>query len=545
MKQNLPSTHAQSGYARSIYTLSVLLLLICGSVYAQPTMLSEIANGSKSFVNINGTLYYAADDNLYKATATTPPALVKTTGQTILQIYDYTLNGNFFFVTQNGSGQSLWRSNGTTAGTAQVATHTQITPLLVYNSGLYLRVNSPTSGIELWKMDAGYNVTLVKDINPGTAQGYVGSLIVHNNLLYFFADAGAGQDLWRSDGSSSGTVVAVNLDDEDLYNFSGFRLLTSVNDIMFFTWYYEGSEYGDIYSELWKTDGTQANTARVSRWTGGYSYNYLSHLLAFNGKLYFFHNIGDPIYTYFSVSDGTAAGTQHIDLTTIDGGPRQLIEAGNYMLYYGESQGNTTPIEKSNGGAPTTVHQFSYYHSTQDVNIQLTYAGNNRAFFLDDIGEYYGGGNELWEADLSSGVTTSLYDKYGVSYGASGNIVADNGNIYFTRNIFGKLTLWYYDPDAPPTSSACVTDGFIEREKWNNVTGTSVSAVPVNTQPQEISVLSNFSTTRNEGDNYGARVRGYICAPETGNYTFYISSDDNSELWLSTDDNPANKRLIA
>jgi hypothetical protein len=25
----------------------------------------------------------------------------------------------------------------------------------------------------------------------------------------------------------------------------------------------------------------------------------------------------------------------------------------------------------------------------------------------------------------------------------------------------------------------------------------------------------------------------------TGNYTFYFASDDNGELWLSTDENPA------
>jgi hypothetical protein len=244
------------------------------------------------------------------------------------------------------------------------------------------------------------------------------------------------------------------------------------------------------------------------------------------------------------VSDGTPEGTRHLERTSIDGGPRQLIEAGDYMLYYSESQGNTNPIKKSDGTTISTVHQFSYYHSTQDEYIQLTYA-DGRAFFLDDIGEYYGGGGELWQADLASNVTEPLAERYGVSYSGSGNIVADDGSIYFTRNLSGLLTLWYYNPDGPPTSPTCDSAGFIEREKWNDVTGASVSAVPVNTQPNSISVLSNFATTRNEGDNYGSRVRGYICAPSTGNYVFYISSDDNSELWLSTDDNPENKRLIA
>lgn len=35
------------------------------------------------------------------------------------------------------------------------------------------------------------------------------------------------------------------------------------------------------------------------------------------------------------------------------------------------------------------------------------------------------------------------------------------------------------------------------------------------------------------GENYGQYFRGYIRAPRTGNYKFYLASDDCSELWLS------------
>src|SRR5688572_18647763 len=87
-----------------------------------------------------------------------------------------------------------------------------------------------------------------------------------------------------------------------------------------------------------------------------------------------------------------------------------------------------------------------------------------------------------------------------------------------------------------PTSPACTASGSILREYWANVTGTSISAIPVSTTPTSRTQLSSFETPSNVTDSYGQRIRGYLCAPATGSYTFYIASDDNSELWLSTSD---------
>lgn len=47
------------------------------------------------------------------------------------------------------------------------------------------------------------------------------------------------------------------------------------------------------------------------------------------------------------------------------------------------------------------------------------------------------------------------------------------------------------------------------------------------------------------GDNYGVQVIGYFYPPSTTSYYFAICADDNAELHLSTDDNPANKKLLA
>jgi hypothetical protein len=46
-------------------------------------------------------------------------------------------------------------------------------------------------------------------------------------------------------------------------------------------------------------------------------------------------------------------------------------------------------------------------------------------------------------------------------------------------------------------------------------------------------------------DSYGTRVRGYLIPPQDGDYTFWIASDDQSQLRLSTDANPANALQIA
>jgi hypothetical protein len=44
---------------------------------------------------------------------------------------------------------------------------------------------------------------------------------------------------------------------------------------------------------------------------------------------------------------------------------------------------------------------------------------------------------------------------------------------------------------------------------------------------------------------YGSRIRGYLCPPQTGSYTFWISGDDGTELWLSSSDNASAKTRVA
>jgi large repetitive protein len=88
------------------------------------------------------------------------------------------------------------------------------------------------------------------------------------------------------------------------------------------------------------------------------------------------------------------------------------------------------------------------------------------------------------------------------------------------------------------------TAGTITREVWTGISGGAVANIPVGTAPNITDTLPSFEAPTNWADNYGTRLRGYITAPTTGSYMFWMASDDNSELWLSTNNDPANKVKI-
>ena len=58
--------------------------------------------------------------------------------------------------------------------------------------------------------------------------------------------------------------------------------------------------------------------------------------------------------------------------------------------------------------------------------------------------------------------------------------------------------------------------------------------------PDGTRTLYVLEGTRDWEDNYGARIAGYIVPPRNGTYTFWVSSDDQGQLFLSSDDNPDN-----
>jgi signal transduction histidine kinase len=64
-------------------------------------------------------------------------------------------------------------------------------------------------------------------------------------------------------------------------------------------------------------------------------------------------------------------------------------------------------------------------------------------------------------------------------------------------------------------------------------------------QPTGRDIRALFEAAANEGDFRLTRMRGWLQPPVTGNYTFWIASDDSSELSLSAGTDPARARRIA
>ncbi|MEE9405026.1 MAG: PA14 domain-containing protein, partial [Algisphaera sp.] len=99
--------------------------------------------------------------------------------------------------------------------------------------------------------------------------------------------------------------------------------------------------------------------------------------------------------------------------------------------------------------------------------------------------------------------------------------------------------------------------GEISRDYWTGIAGNYVStltndaAYPDN--PTGSDTLSTFESVdwnnpainKDFADNYSERIRGYLVPVTTGDYTFWISGDNESQLWLSSDQGPANRVLIA
>lgn len=115
---------------------------------------------------------------------------------------------------------------------------------------------------------------------------------------------------------------------------------------------------------------------------------------------------------------------------------------------------------------------------------------------------------------------------------------------------FKELERWRAETPGASVKQGGIMTGSILREVWKDISGVTINdlvsqAAFKEDKPNERGLISIFEGPTDWADNYGTRIRGYVHPPVSGAYVFWIASDDNGELWLSSDEDPGHKEKIA
>ena len=164
-------------------------------------------------------------------------------------------NGTLFYGAGNDdSGCELWKTDGTAQGTVHLRTFPAwweggSPPMSLTNVGgtLFFSAYDSANGLELWKSDGTVaGTTIVKDIASGESGSSPQAFAVVGKTLYFQAvDQVNGHELWKSDGTAAGTTLVADI--RAGWHPSLPSALTNVDGTLFFT-----ANDGTHGAELWK-----------------------------------------------------------------------------------------------------------------------------------------------------------------------------------------------------------------------------------------------------------------------------------------------------
>jgi ELWxxDGT repeat protein len=278
-------------------------------------------------------------------------------------------------------------------------------------------------GVELWKTDGTITGTvLIKDINPGYYSSNVSSLFAFNGNVYFSAYDGInGLQVWQSDGTANGTVMLKNLGVLATGNGAQPMKFTIFNNMLYFVQTSDG-----ITFSLWKTDGTANGTVQVT----ANDYSSISQLIAVGNMLYFAKG-------GLWQSDGTAAGTKQIsvDSNQIIG---MLTNVNNNLVFITDEnfyfQNVNLYALSPSIGTPVLLQSFNPgIYSTSTID-NITAVGSSFFFSIRTVDANNNGMDALWKSDCTAAGTMVVKSFPWQSYISNSymqDFVAYNNKLYF------------------------------------------------------------------------------------------------------------------
>lgn len=356
-----------------------------------------------------------------------------------------------YFIAEYGTkGVELWRTNGTAAGTTVVREIRADTNSSFFNQSangpydyssfaalgntLYFAATDGALGFELWSTNGSDQGTqLTTDVRPGSAGSTPQSLTAVGSLLFFVADdgSGAGNQLWRFDGSSSQRLSSTLAG----ANGSGPSDLTAFGNRLAFTANTPASG-----TELWISDGTAAGTTLVRDIQAGPVSANPASLTPLAGQLYFTADDGlngNELWRHDPASGQTAlladiAVPALLGAANPGSSPTELLAVGSTLFFTADDTLSGRELWRHDSVSGATVRVADIWAGALGSSPTELTAVGSRLYFAADDGV---NGIELWTHDTTTGATSSLGDLSPGSYSSAPNQLTAVGNrLYFVAD---------------------------------------------------------------------------------------------------------------
>lgn len=264
-------------------------------------------------------------------------------------IYDLAATDSLLFFTTRGS--VVWRSNGTAQGTYVVGSFQIARNLATYKNSLYFSASPDNNGEELWKTNGATGATiLLKDINGAIGASLPCNFHATNNALYFTAATNAGWELWKTTGTNASTVMVKDINpggaNGALDYYSNVEM-TNIGNTLYFR-----ANDGINGHQLWKTDGTDAGTIRLSALTDRLSQYCRFHVV--NGKV-LINSYNSQFYEQYDPATNQVSQTGYPFKGYFDqNNDRNALFTGTHLFYAGTDSVYGGEVWRSGGSTATT-----------------------------------------------------------------------------------------------------------------------------------------------------------------------------------------------